>query len=119
MLNPFAPSSILPEEQGVFADGAVLLRKYFLHREIEFTKPCPFRLVYDGWWFRQVLMINDHPVWREITWVRFRDRIDFRLPAAVDPQQTPGRIEIRFVRGIHIRRFTVTLGGLTIYDEIV
>jgi hypothetical protein len=118
-VNPFAPSSILDEERGVFADGAVLRRAYFVHREIEFTRPLAGLLVYDGWWFRQRVTFNEHVLWSQISWVHFCDKIEFRLPAEIDPQTPRIRIDIRFGRGLAIRRFQVTVDGIVAYDEIV
>jgi hypothetical protein len=117
--NPFAPRVMLEEERGVYADGASLRRSYFVHREIEFTRPIAAVLVYDGWWFRQQVSIDGIVVWRRISWTTFHNRIEFELPAEIDPNRTPVRIDIRFGPGLGIRRFQVTFGGLVAYDEIV
>lgn len=117
-VNPFAPCPILVEERGVFADGAVLRRAYFVHREIEFQTPLVGLLVYDGWWFRQAVSFNGQRLWSRITWVRFHDRIEFQLPAELDPSRPMVRIDIRFGRGLGIRRFQVTVDGIAVYDEI-
>jgi hypothetical protein len=119
MTNPFAPASIIDEERGVFADGAVRRQAFFVHRSIEFTRPIAFDLVYDGWWFRQVVKINGTAVWWRISWTTFYKRIDFNLPKEVDSACSPVRIDIRFGQGLLIRRFQVSIAGQIVYDEIV
>lgn len=119
MTNPFAPATIIDEERGVFADGAIRRSAFFVHRRIEFTKPLAFELLYDGWWFRQVVKVNDIAVWRRISWTTFYKQIEFRLPADVDPSGSLVRIDIRFAQGLSIRRFQVTIADRIAYDEIV
>jgi len=119
MTNPFSPASIIEEERGVFADGAIRRQAFFVHRRIEFTKPIAFDFVYDGWWFRQVVKINGTAVWWRISWTTFYKTIEFELPEDVDQARSPVRIDIRFGQGLSIRRFQVTIAGQTAYDEIV
>jgi hypothetical protein len=119
MTNPFAPATIIDEERGVFADGAIRRQAFFVHRKIEFTKPLECDLVYDGWWFRQVVKINGKTVWWRISWTTFYKQIEFNLPEEVDPKRSPCRIDIRFGQGLSIRRFQVTIAGQIAYDEIV
>lgn len=118
MVNPFAPAAILDDERGVFGDGSIRRRAAFVYREIEFTEPFSGFLVYDGWWFRQRVSINGIGVWWRISWTSFHKRIDFRMPAEVDAKESPARIDICFGRGLGIRRFQVTIGGIIAYDEI-
>lgn len=58
MTNPFAPTTNLPNERGVFADGATRRQASFVYRVIEFTSPFTGILVYNGWWFQQQVSIN-------------------------------------------------------------
>ncbi len=119
MTNPFAPSTILPDERGVFADGAVRQQAGFVYRVIEFTHPFVGELVYDGWWFRQKVSINGRTLWWRISWVNFYKQIEFQLPPEIDVDERPLRIEIHFGRGLSIRRFQVSVAGMIVYDEIV
>jgi len=118
MLNPFAPATILDDERGVFANSATRRRAMFVYRKIEFTEPFRGELVYDGWWFRQQVTINGMTTWWRVSWVSFHKLIEFNLPAEVDSRQSPVRIDIQFGRGLGIRRFQVTIGGIIAYDEI-
>lgn len=118
MTNPFAPSTILPDDHGVFADGAFRRRASFVYREIAFTSPFSGLLIYDGWWFRQQISIDGICVWRRISWAVFHKRIEFALPAEVDPHRSLATIDIRFGHMLTIRRFQVAVGGRTVYDEI-
>lgn len=94
------------------------VRAGFLHRELDITRPVTCRVVYDGWWFRQKIEINGHQAWFQISWLTIRRKIDFRLPAAVDPQQPRARVEIDFGPGLSIRRFRLWLDGQIAYDEV-
>lgn len=118
MTNPFAPAAILPDERGVFADGAVRRSGFFVHRCIRFSSPFVGDLVYDGWWFRQKVTVNGITLWWRISWVSFHKRIEFRLPAEIDPAEPPVRIVINFGRALSIRRFQVSVAGRIAYDEI-
>jgi hypothetical protein len=118
MTNPFAPATIISDERGVFADGAVRRRAWFVYRVIEFSQPFVGELVYDGWWFRQKVMVDGITLWWRISWVSFHKQIDFRLPAEIDPDQRAVRIQIDFGRGLSIRRFQVSVDGMIAYDEI-
>jgi len=118
MTNPFAPATIIDDERGVFADGAIRRQAFFVHRKIEFTKPLLFDLVYDGWWFRQVVKINGIAVWWRISWTTFYKSIEFNMPEQIDSNRSPVRIDIRFGQGLLIRRFQVTIAGQIAYDEI-
>lgn len=119
MTNPFAPTTSLPHERGIFADGAMRRQSGFVYRVIEFTAPFVGELIYDGWWFRQQVSINGQTLWRRISWIRFYRQIDFPLPPEIDAAQRPLRIEIQFGPGLSIRRFQVSIAGLIVYDEIV
>ncbi len=119
MTNPFAPTVILPDERGVFADGATRLQAGFVYRVIEFTQPFAGVLIYDGWWFRQRVSIHGQTLWRRISWVSFYKQIDVDLPPEIDPEERSLRIEIHFGRGLSIRRFQVSVAGMIVYDEIV
>lgn len=116
--NPFDASKILVDEQGVFADGAKLVRRSLLYRVIDFEQPFRGRLIYDGWWFRQRVTVEAMPVWLRISWLRIERQLEFRLPKQVDSQMRNCRIDIHFGPGLWIRRFQVTVGGMIAYDEI-
>lgn len=118
MTNPFAPTTNLPNERGVFADGATRRQASFVYRVIEFTSPFTGILVYNGWWFQQQVSINGQVLWRRISWVNFYKQIDFQLPCDIDPAERPLRIEIHFGLGLSIRRFQVSVAGVIVYDEI-
>lgn len=117
-MNPFDPSKILHDEKGVFADNAKLVERTLLYRVIDFEQPFVGRLVYDGWWFRQIVTINGVRVWVRISWLRIHRRLEFVLPIDLDPDQRAGRIDIEFGLGLSMRRFQVTVGGIVCYDEI-
>ncbi len=119
MTNPFAPTTNLPDERGVFADGATRREAGFVYRVIEFTAPFVGELIYDGWWFRQQVSLNGQVLWRRISWVSFYRQIDFHLPPEVDSAERLLRIEIQFGPGLSIRRFQISLAGMIVYDEIV
>ena len=119
MTNPFAPTTILPDERGVFADGATRRQAGFVYRVIEFTDPFVGELIYDGWWFRQRVSINGQTLWWRISWVHFYKQIDCCLPPEIDAAQRPVRIEIHFGRGLSIHRFQVRVAGMIVYDEVV
>jgi hypothetical protein len=118
VVNPFAASKILVDEKGVFADHATLVRGSFLYRVIDFELPFRGRFVYNGWWFRQLVQIDDYRTWMKISWLQIHRRIEFVLPAEIDPQCRKCLIEIHFGTGLRIRRFQVTVGGIVVYDEI-
>ncbi|MGV3483968.1 MAG: hypothetical protein ACO1RT_06085 [Planctomycetaceae bacterium] len=118
VINPFDASRILVDEKGVFADDAKLVRGSFLFRVIDFEQPFKGRLVYDGWWFWQRVTIDGLRVWSQISWLRIERAIHFRLPAELDSQSRECRIDIQFGPGLRIRRFQVTVAGITAYDEI-
>jgi len=117
-MNPFDPSRILLDEKGVFADSAKLVERTLLYRVIDFEQPFAARLVYDGWWFRQMVTINGFRVWTRISWLRIHRRLEFSLPGEVDPDRRACRIDIEFGFGLSMRRFQVTVGGIVCYDEI-
>ncbi len=118
MTNPFAPTTILPNERGVFADGAVRKRAFFVYRAIDFSSPFVGELIYDGWWFRQKVSINGITLWWRVSWVSFHKQIEFHLPPQIDGSESAVRIDIHFGRGLGIRRFQVTVAGMIAYDEI-
>jgi hypothetical protein len=118
MTNPFAPTTNLPNERGVFADGATRRQAGFVYRVIEFTDPFVGELIYDGWWFRQQVSIDGRTLWRRISWARFYKQIDFHLPPEIDNAERPVRIDIQFGLGLSIRRFQVSVAGMIAYDEI-
>ncbi len=119
MVNPFDAPPILVDEKGVFADNAKRIRGFFLHRVIDFTEPFAGRLVYDGWWFRQIVTVNGIRTWYRISWLQIHRVVEFKLPVDVDSLQRLCRIDIHFGRGLQIRRFQVTIGGIVAYDEIL
>jgi hypothetical protein len=114
--NPFS-ATLVTNQRGVFG-GARRLRSGFLFRVIELESPFPCRLVYDGWWFRQKIEVNDQLAWFQISWLTIRRRVEFAIPASVDATQPPARIEIEFGRGLSIRRFRVWIDGQIAYDEV-
>jgi len=118
VVNPFDPSRLLLDEKGVFADGAKLRKRRFLFRAIDFETPFQGRLVYDSWWFLQRVTIDGIRVWSRISWLRIEREMEFALPKEVDAQCTRCRIEINFGIALSIRRFQVTVAGITAYDEI-
>lgn len=117
MTNPFAPPSSVTLERGVFG-GARQKRSGFLYRVIDIDSPVQTQLVYSGWWFRQKLELDGLLVWFRISWLTITRQADFRLPASIDPDQSPGKLEIEFGRGLAIRRFRVWIQDQLIYDEI-
>jgi len=117
-MNPFDASKILVDDRGVFADGAKLIRGSFLYRDIDFESPFQGRLVYDGWWFRQLVQVSGVRAWMRISWLKIHRKIEFVLPAEIDPLLRKCCIDIHFGTGLSIRRFQVTVGGIVSYDEI-
>ncbi|MCC9601389.1 hypothetical protein LOC67_12610 [Stieleria sp. JC731] len=77
------------------------------------------QLRYSGWWFRQTIAISGFVVWSKISWLDIDRQVEFQLPAEVDPQRRPGRIEIDFSRGLRIRRFRVWIDEHLVYDEVI
>jgi hypothetical protein len=118
MTNPFAVSSEVAGQRGVFGDHARLRRSAFLFRVIDFERPFAGTLVYSGWWFRQKVEIAGEVVWFRISWLTIERRAEFRIPVGVDPSRPKGRLEIDFTRGLRIRRFRVWIEGQIAYDEI-
>jgi hypothetical protein len=118
MINPFAVTTGVIEERGVFGDHARRLRGGFLYRVIELQRPYRCRFIYDGWWFRQQIKFDDHVAWHQISWLTIRPRAEFRVPAMIDPSQPPAAVEIGFTRGLMIRRFRLWIGGQLVYDEV-
>lgn len=116
--NPFQPMSNLQEEKGVFADGVIRRRAAFLYRVIDLQQPFPARFVYTGWWFRQAVYLNGIPVWFRISWTKIHTDLAFQIPAAVDPQERVGQVEINFSRALLIRRFRIWIDSFLVYDEI-
>jgi hypothetical protein len=116
--NPFQPTSNLTEKRGVFADFAVRQRSAFLYRVIDFERPFEGQLVYTGWWFRQAVYINGHPVWFRISWTKIHTSIAFQLPKSVSPTMSLGQLEIQFSRGLTIQRFRIWIDSSLVYDEI-
>ena len=118
MVNPFAVTTGQIDERGVFGDHARRVRSGFLYRVIEFDRPYPCQLVYNGRWFLQRITINGSLVWWQISWLTIRPRAEFRVPARIDPATPAGSIEIGFARGLLMRRFRVWIGGQIVYDEV-
>jgi hypothetical protein len=118
MTNPYSVTTSVPIERGCYGDAAIKRGGTFLFRVIEVQQPLPFEFVYDGWWFRQKILIDGVRVWSQISWLSIRDRVRFRLPEAVDREQREGHIEINFGRGLRIRRFRLWIAGELIYDEV-
>lgn len=127
-INPFAVSSQNALEKGVFSEFATLRRRTFLYREIDFRSPFEGMFVYNGWWFRQIITINGHPCWFQISWLTIAAKFEFDLPTEVALEdnwtflhgdQRNLRGEIQFTRGLMIRRFRLWLCETVIYDEIV
>lgn len=138
--NPFAVSTELTAQRGVFGDAARCLRSGLLYREIEFGSPFAGVLVYSGWWFRQKIEINGETVWFRISWMQIFRHAAFTIsPAAIPPAAigempsvrgakpgvagriepgVAGRIEIDFTRGLMIRRFRLWIADELVYDEI-
>lgn len=115
-MNPFSVPAIIPNERGVF-EGGRKIRSGFLYRMIEIDSPrC--QMVYDGWWFRQKVTFDRETAWMQISWLTIRRRVEFKVPAAVDPLEPDGVIEIDFGRTLMIRRFRLWIGGEIVYDEI-
>lgn len=89
-----------------------------MYRVVDIEQPLEFRLVYDGWWFRQKISINGYPAWSQISWLTIRRNVQFTIPSAIDPSEPPARIEINFGTGLMIRRFRIWIGDQIAYDEI-
>lgn len=117
MTNPFAVSTLLPPEQGVFGD-ARRVRGGFLYRVIDFESPLATRMVYSGWWFRQQIQFDGEVVWFRISWLTILRQAEFELPLHVGPNRLAGKVEIEFGRGLMIRRFRVWISGQLAYDEL-
>ncbi len=98
--------------------SARLIRSSFLFRVIEFDLPLPFRMIYDGWWFRQKIEISGETAWFQISWLTIQRHIEFQIPSTVDPQQPSAAIEIDFGQGLKIRRFRVWVSQQNVYDEV-
>jgi hypothetical protein len=116
-MNPFAVTNSTPNESGVFGD-ATRVRSNFLYRVIQLGPPLNYRVVYDGWWFRQRIEINGVLAWSRISWLTIQRRVEFRVPVEVAPYEPAGRIEIEFTRGLMVRRFRLWIGESLVYDEI-
>jgi len=112
----------------VFSDHAQLTRKSFLYRQIEVSSPFAARLTYSGWWFRQVLLVDQTACWFRISWLKFHSQIQCELPTPISitpewcgPKSPNSRrldVQIDFTRGLRIRRFRIWLAGRILYDEI-
>lgn len=112
----------------VFSDHARLVERSFLYRVVEVTGPFQARLTYSGWWFRQVLLIDQTPCWFQISWLKIHPRIEIDLPVSVPvapgwagPECVASRrlaLQLDFSRGLRIRRFRIWLAGRILYDEI-
>ena len=119
MINPFATTSDGDfAERAVLLNGTKLIRSAFLYREIQFLSPFQGTLVYSGWWFRQVVQVQEQRVWFRISWWTFSRRIEFRIPVTICSTNPVTAIEIDFGRGLQIRRFRVWVAGQLAYDEI-
>lgn len=127
-VNPFSVSSAVEPRRGVFAEDATLVRRNFLYRVIEVNKPFKARLIYTGWWFRQMVELDGEPCWFQISWLSIRPKFEFELPtwvqvdpAWVDHNHSTARqmnFELQLTRGLRIRRLRIWLAGRLIYDEI-
>lgn len=123
-MNPFSVTNLTPNERGVFGDSR-RIRSAFLFRVIQIGDPQRYQIVYDGWWFRQKVEVNDVLVWWKISWLTIARTVEFRIPPQIDPNQPQidpnqknGRIEIEFTRGLMIRRFRLWIDDTLVYDEI-
>ena len=116
--NPFSIPNELPNERGVFGD-ARLIKKGFLYRVIELEKPFAMRFVYDGWWFRQTVKLNDHMAWSQISWLTIERNAEFKLPQEVSADRSPCKIEINFSKALLIQRFRIWINTELVYDEIL
>ena len=116
-ISPFTVVSKPPIEGGVFGDKATRTEGGFLYRVIEISQPVEFEFVYSAWWFRQTIDVEGLRVWRQISWLWIKDRAEFLLPAAIDPQQRTVAMKIDFSRGLRIRRFRIWIADHLIYDE--
>jgi len=117
MTNPFAVSTLLPPERGVFG-GVQRIRGGFLYRILEFESPLSTRMVYSGWWFRQKIEFDGQVVWWRISWLTILRRAEFEIPRRGVAGGVPGKVEIEFGRGLMIRRFRVWIDEQLAYDEI-
>lgn len=116
-MNPFEVTTMTPSERG-FYGSAQRVRSSFLYRVIQIGPPFGIELVYDGWWFRQRVLVDGVQVSWRISWLTIQRQVEFPIPSATDPNQATGRIEIDFTRGLMIRRFRVWIGETLAYDEI-
>jgi hypothetical protein len=116
--NPFAATSQLTDQAGIYGDHARRIRGGFLYRVIELDHPFSVRLVYDGWWFRQKVTFGGELVWFRISWLTIHRRVTFRVPSQFDAARRPAAIEIDFSPGLTIRRFRVWIDEQIVYDEI-
>lgn len=115
-LNPYSPPEH-PAAKGSFGDGAERLKGGFLYRKIKFTKPFEGVFYYNGWNFLQRIFINEQLVWKRISWIVIHRRAMFRIPAEVDPREPSAEMEIHFGPGLWIRRFTIRIDDVVVYDE--
>ena len=115
--NPFSIPNELPNERGVFGD-ARLIKKGFLYRVIELEKPVAIRFVYDGWWFRQTIKLNDRMAWSQISWLTIERNAEFELPQEVSADHSSCKMEINFSKALFIKRFRIWINEELVYDEI-
>lgn len=118
IVNPYAFIPKTESKSSHFGDFATRLGAGFLFRQIELTGPVPVTLTYNGWWFRQRILVDQQVVFQCISWMKIRNRLEFEFTAA-DGQIHPGQIEIDFSKGLLIQRFRIWIDGFIVYDEVV
>ncbi len=117
--NPFAPTvDLIESDRGVFGDHAACLRRSLLYRVVQIHQPIEAVFLYDGWWFRQKILVDGRIVWFRISWLTIHRRAEFELPPEIDSRQRRCRMEIDFSRALFIRRFRLWIGDTLVYDEI-
>lgn len=116
--NPFSPPRESAPAKRWAGEHSQLVRAAFLYRVVDFRQPFAGRLVYDAWWWRQRVTVNEHVGWFRISWRRIDDRLEFAIPSGVDSREPKARIEIDFARGARIRCFRFYIAEALIYEEI-
>lgn len=118
IVNPYAFIPKTESKSNYFGDFATRLGAGFLFRQIELTAPAPMTLTYNGWWFRQRILVDQEVVFQCISWTKIRKRLEFEFtaPAGLLHQ---GSIEIDFSKGLRIQRFRIWIDDFIVYDEVV
>ncbi len=116
MLNPYSVSADLTPSAGIFCIDGKRAEKGFLYRVIDLNEPVCGRFVYNGWWFTQTISFAGQLSWRKISWLRIHKVADFFLSDG--GQERKCRLEIVFSRMLRIKRFSIWVDEMLVYDEV-